>query len=249
MTISTQIQTYIETLPTTTACIRIRIGDTTLQTVGLVAILNGGYSDSPNSEFAAQIVERDELLDVVSDVLESNGYGTEFRKARLHACNSKGKCIKSKAITAVHGRLATQSGGDRAIEKLTDGFISMAMELRKTVATLSESLAWSEEQKREAEQSALEARVSAIDNEGYARLLEALQTDEGASDPMRDHAASMLSNIVSMFSNGNIGAPPSRETVKQWVSNPEFVREMMSDPDIALHFMSAFENNEESNME
>ena len=242
MTTQTQIQHFIDSLPKSVASIRIRIGDSSLQTVGIVSINDRGYRETANSEFAAIETDIDDLLDTVVDVLDNNGYSSEFRKARLHACTTTGKSLKSKALTAVHGRVAGLSGADRAIERLTDCVLSMAGEMRRTVSTLSESLAWSEEQKREAEEAAIEARVSAIDHEGYARLLETLQTDEGV-DPMREQAASMLGNIVSMFGGGVPKQSPSKDDVKEWVSDPEFVREMMSDPDIALHFMSAFEED------
>lgn len=245
MSTITQIQSFIDSLPSSVASLRIRIGDSSLQTVGIISIIGRNYKETANSEFSAIEIEEDEILDTVVDVLDNNGYASEFRKARIHACTSSGKSLKSKAITASHGRVAGLSGADRAIERLTDGLLSMAAEMRRTVATLSESLAWSEEQKREAEEAAIEARVSAIDHEGYARLLETLQAED--SDPMREQAATILGNVVNMF--GGRPTTPTKDDVKSWVSNPDFVREMMADPEIALGFMSAFEGPEEESPE
>ena len=131
---SPAIQSWLEKLPVTTDMIRVRVGGQTLHTVATLAIEGRSYTDK-DSEFAPIWIPLEDLCDSIFDSLSENGFGEEHTKARLHAYR-KGKPLKSKAITATSGRAATQSGTDRAIEKLTDGILQSCAEMRKTVAII-----------------------------------------------------------------------------------------------------------------
>ena len=68
---------------------------------------------------------------------------------------------------------------------------------------MSDSLTWSETQRRESEEHALAARVDALDAESYSRALEMI-ADEGieeARDPLKEQAAQVLGRVADMFTD------------------------------------------------
>jgi len=246
------IQSWLEKLPVTTDMIRVRVGGQTLHTVATLAIEGRSYTDK-DSEFAPIWIPLEDLCDSIFDSLSENGFGEEHTKARLHAYR-KGKPLKSKAITATTGRAATQSGTDRAIEKLTDGILQSCAEMRKTVAILSETLAHREERLSDAIDVAIDSRAAEVDADGYARILEMLadagdeiQDDGATEDPLKLQAAQVLQSVAGMFTNSQEAKQkPSVENVREWVNNADFINEMMQDNAVQAGLYNAFMSYEEN---
>ena len=240
MSTISQIQPWIEKLPQSSVMIRIRVGDTSLQTVATIAIEGRGYRDT-DSDFAAIWHTLEDLPDVITSSLEDNGYGDLYKKGRLHAYDVKGKSNSSRAITATHGRIATLSGADRAIEKLTEGLLAATAENRKVIAILAETLTHREERMTEAIDAAMESRADALDADAYSMALEMLnESPEEGTDPLKTQAATVLGQVANMITGQSPNRTPSKEEIRSWMSNPEFIREMMQDPDIQADFMEAF---------
>jgi len=241
MSTISQIQPWIEKLPQSSVMIRIRVGDTSLQTVATIAIEGRGYRDT-DSDFAAIWHTLEDLPDVITSSLEDNGYGDLYKKGRLHAYDVKGKSNSSRAITATHGRIATLSGADRAIEKLTEGLLAATAENRKVIAILAETLTHREDRMSEAIDAAMDSRADALDADAYSMALEMLnESPEEGNDPLKTQAATVLGQVANMFTGQqNQNQAPTKEQIRNWVSNPEFVKEMMQDPDIQADLYSAF---------
>ena len=250
MSTISQIGPWIEKLPKTAVMIRVRVGDSSMQTVATIAIEGRGYRDT-DSDWAGEFRSLEDLPDAITEALEDNGYGDTHKKARLHAYDVKGKSFSSRAITATHGRIATLSGSERAIEKLTDGLLAASAENRKVIAILADTLTHREERMTEAIDAALDSRADALDADAYSMALEMLnEGPENEADPLKTQAATVLGQVANMFTGQATNQPPTKDQIRSWVANPEFVKAMMEDPEIQADlysaFMSGFPDEEES---
>lgn len=233
---------WLEKLPESVSHVRVRIGDTSLTTVGCIGIEGRGYKDD-DSDFAATWCDIDALSQVIGDMLSDGDFGHLHRKARLHAHSKNGKQVRTKSLTAERSERASQMSSEAAsIQMLTQGLLSMAAEMRRSLHVLSDSLAWSEQSRKDAEEYGLAARAEALDAEAYSKALEMI-TDEHVEpdDPLKQQAAAVLGQVANMFTGGGMqpGGPTS-DQVKEWVSNPEWLNSMMSEPDIQEAILNAY---------
>ena len=236
---------WIEKLPESVSHIRIRIGDTSLTTTGVIAIESRGYKDD-DSDFAAFFVDVDSLTQVVGDMLSDGDFGHIYRKARLHAHSKNGKQVRTKSLTAEKTERASQMSSEAAsIQMLTQGLLSMAAEMRRSLHVLSDSLAWSEQSRKESEEYGLAARADALDAEAYSKALEMLTDENGVEeDPLKIQAANVLGQVASMFTMAPTGAPTT-DQVKEWMADKDFFDSMMSEPGIQEAFLNAYVNQTE----
>ena len=232
---------WIEKLPESVSHIRIRIGDTSLTTTGVIGIEGRQYKDD-DSDFAAFFVDVDSLTQVVGDMLSDGDFGHIYRKARLHAHSKNGKQVRTKSLTAEKTERASQMSSEAAsIQMLTQGILSMAAEMRRSLHVLSDSLSWSEQQRRESEEHALSARVDALDAESYSRALEMLTDGEAEEyDPLKEQAANVLGQVATMFTGAPQHTAPTPDQVKEWMSNKEYFDNLMSEPGIQEAFLNAY---------
>lgn len=240
MTTQKQIQTWVEKMNKNTVMIRVRVGDSSMLTVSTIAIEGRGYKDS-DSDYAAIWRTLEELPDSIWEQLEDNGFGDLHKKARLHAYTIKGQGCGSRLLTATHGRISQLSGTDRAIEKLTEGLLQATAENRKVIAILAETLTHREERMTEAIDAAMDSRADALDADAYSMAMEMINEAPGEDhDPLKQQAATVLQQVAGIFTQGHTQQAPTRDQVRNWVRNPEFVRSMMEDPEIQADLMSAF---------
>lgn len=231
---------WIEKLPESVSHIRVRVGDTSLTTIGCIGIEGRNYKDD-DSDFTATWCDIESVAQVVGDMLADGDYGYQYRKARLHAHSKNGKQVRTKSLTAAKTERAHQQSSESAsIQMLTQGLLSMAAEMRRSLHVLSDSLTWSEQQRKESEEHALSARVDALDAESYSRALEMLadEVHEGP-DPLKEQAANVLGQVASMFKPESQQAP-TVDQVKEWVSNPEWFDDVMQDAAIQEAILSAY---------
>lgn len=231
---------WIEKLPESVSHVRVRIGDTSLTTVGCIGIEGRGYKDD-DSDFSATWCDIDALSQVIGDMLSDGDFGHLHRKARLHAHSKNGKQVRTKSLTAERTERASQISSEAAsIQMLTQGLLSMAAEMRRSLHVLSDSLSWSEHQRRESEEHALSARVDALDAESYSRALEML-TDEPHDeyDPLKEQAANVLGQVAGMFT-GQQHQAPTKDQIKEWVANKEWFESVMHEPEIQEAILNAY---------
>lgn len=232
---------WVDTLPSTVALLRVRVGEATkLHTVGTVAIETRGYTGD-DSEHEPQWVDITGAADAVADILEENGFGDDHRKARIHAHTKTGKQCKTKSLTATTGRAVTASSSDRALEKMTEGILQMAGEMRRSLAVLSDTLTHREGLLKEAIDSSLTARVDALDADAHSKMMEWMMesTDDEQGDELKSQASTVLQSVVGMLTGKMGPMTPTADQVRQWVHTPGF-REMVKDPDLQAEFIQAF---------
>ena len=237
---------WVDTLPSTAALLRVRVGEgTKLHTVGTVAIETRGYTGD-DSEHEPQFVDISGAADAVSDILEENGYGDDHRKARIHAHTKTGKQCKTKSLTATTGRAVTASSSDRALEKMTDGILQMAGEMRRSLAVLSDTLQHRENLLTDAINSSLSSRVDALDADAHSKMMEWMMdsSTDTADDEFKNQASTVLQSVVGMLTGAKGPMKPTAEQVRQWVHTPEF-REMVRDPELQAEFIQAFMDMDE----
>tara|TARA_B100001123_G_scaffold448847_1_gene611657 strand:- start:175 stop:966 length:792 start_codon:yes stop_codon:yes gene_type:complete len=234
---------WINNLPKTTAMIRVRLGGETsrLSTVGTIAIIGRGYNGS-DSEFEPIECELEDVVDQLVDLMSDNGWETDHKCARIHACSKAGKQIRSKSLTASKGRAQEISGAERALEKMTDGIISLSMEMRRSLGVLSDALAHREQVTADSIDQAIQSRWGELESDSYATLLEQIQRMEDVSsnnqdDTVKEQAGLALTKVLSMFGSPQ---PNPHELIREWIKNPEFVRDVMSDPDIQEQILRAY---------
>ena len=237
---------WVDTLPSTAALLRVRVGEgTKLHTVGTVAIETRGYSGD-DSEHEPHWCDITGAADAVSDILEENGYGDDHRKARIHAHTKNGKQCKTKSLTATTGRAVTASSSDRALEKMTDGILQMAGEMRRSLAVLSDTLTHREGLLTEAINTSLSSRVDALDADAHSKMMEWMMenNEETENDEFKSQASTVLQSVVGMLTGAKGPMKPTAEQVRQWVHTPEF-REMVRDPELQAEFIQAFMDMDE----
>lgn len=237
---------WVESLPNNVALLRVRVGDgTKLHTVGTVAIEGRGYKGD-DSEHEPQWVDIMSAADTVSDILQENGFGEDHRKARIHGHTVTGKQSKTKSLTATTGRAATASSSDRALEKMTDGLLQMAGEMRRSLAVLSDTLTHREGLLTDAINSTLSARVDALDADAHSKMMEWMMDSqtEDEGDQLKSQASKMLESVVGMMTGAQANKSPSADQVREWIKRPDF-KEMMRDPDLQADFIQAFMDMDE----
>jgi hypothetical protein len=244
-----EISKYVGRLGVKIGMVRVRIGDNALSTVATVAI-QGRSWDAATSEFEPIVVDIEDLAETIETVLVDSGFETEYRKARLHSHTANGKQGPTKTLNATKGRAVEVAGSDRAIEQLTSGLLGMANQLQKSFRTVCEALSHQHERTREAEYAALESRVNEIDATGQIKFMEHvmdLGEDQHEEDEMRTQAGQLLNSVVSHIT-GNHNARPSADQVKAWAAaNPEWLRDLVRDPDIAVAIYESFSEGEPDN--
>ena len=242
MRTTSTITQWVESLPATVALLRVRVGEgTKLHTVGTVAIETRGYTGD-DSEHEPQFVDISGAADAVSDILEENGFGEDHRKARIHAHTKSGKQVKTKSLTATTGRAVTTSSSDRALEKMTDGILAMAGEMRRSLAVLSDTLTHREGLLTESINASLTSRVDALDADAHSKMMEWMMesAEPDQNDELKSHASEMIGTVLEMIGGGK-KAPvtPTADQVREWVKQPSF-RDMCKDPDLQAELLQAF---------
>jgi len=240
------ITQWVDSLPATAALLRVRVGEgTKLHTVGTVAIEGRHYSGD-DSEHEPQWCDISTAADAVSDILDENGFGEDHRKARIHAHTKSGKQCKTKSLTATTGRAVTASSSDRALEKMTDGILQMAGEMRRSLAVLSDTLTHREGLLTEAINTSLSSRVDALDADAHSKMMEWMMenNEENENDELKSQASSVLHSVVGMLTGAKAPMSPTADQVREWVKQPGF-REMCKDPDLQAELLQAFMDMDE----
>ena len=235
------ITQWVDSLPASAALLRVRVGEgTKLHTVGTVAIEGRHYSGD-DSEHEPQWCDISVAADAVSDILDENGFGEDHRKARIHAHTKSGKQCKTKSLTATTGRAVTASSSDRALERMTDGLLQMAGEMRRSLAVLSDTLTHREGLLTDAINSTLSARVDALDADAHSKMMEWMMesNEENESDEFKSQASNVLQSVMGMLTGNQGPMAPTADEVRQWVHTQGF-RDMIKDPDLQADFLQAF---------
>jgi len=200
------IKSWIESLPPEAVAIRIRLGTGRNQpTLSIVAIEGSGF----DSDDAGIIYVKDnELASVIEELALDAGWREEEPTLRLHAVSDKGKPLASWQLTDRNkGSTTSEKGSAYAISALTDGVLSMAAQLTKTIDILTESLAHSESSRAHMFEAMLEAREDQLGAESAA-LLAAMDNEPEAPDPIKQQAVDALSSVASVLvGGGGAGAP------------------------------------------
>lgn len=194
------IKSWIESIPPEAVAIRIRLGTGRNQpTLSIVAIEGSGFdSDDAGIIF----VKENELASVIEELALDAGWREEEPTLRLHAMSDKGKPLASWQLTDRNkGNTASEKGSAYAISALTDGVLSMAAQLTKTIDILTESLAHSESSRAHMFEAMLEAREDQLGAESAA-LLAALDNEPEAPDPIKQQAVDALSSVASVLVGG-----------------------------------------------
>ena len=200
------IKSWIESLPPEAVAIRIRLGTGRNQpTLSIVAIEGSGF----DSDDAGIIYVKDnELASIIEELALDAGWKEEEPTLRLHAMSDKGKPLASWQLTDRNkGSTTSEKGSAYAISALTDGVLSMAAQLTKTIDILTESLAHSETSRAHMFEAMLEAREDQLGAESAA-LLAAMDNEPEAPDPIKQQAVDALSSVASVLVGGVGGGEP-----------------------------------------
>jgi hypothetical protein len=99
------------------------------------------------------------------------------------------------------GSTTSEKGSAYAISALTDGVLSMAAQLTKTIDILTESLAHSESSRAHMFEAMLEAREDQLGAESAA-ILAAMDNEPPPPDPIKQQAVDALSNVAQVMMSG-----------------------------------------------
>jgi hypothetical protein len=194
------IKSWIESLPPEAVAIRIRLGSGRNQpTLSIVAIEGSGFS---SDDAGIIYVKETELSNVIEELALDAGWKEEEPTLRLHAMSDKGKPLASWQLTERDkGSTTSEKGSAYAISALTDGVLSMAAQLTKTIDILTESLAHSESSRAHMFEAMLEAREDQLGAESAA-LLASMDNEPEAPDPIKQQAVDALSSVAQVLVGG-----------------------------------------------
>ena len=137
------IKSWVDNLPDEAVAIRIRLGSGRNQpTLSIIAIEQSGFNDQDDAGII--FCKPNERADLIETLALDAGWKSEEPTLRLHAISRTGKAMASWQLTDRGHREKTNMGSDYSIGALTDGILSMASQLTKTIDILTESLAHSE---------------------------------------------------------------------------------------------------------
>tara|TARA_R100000655_G_scaffold109751_2_gene165282 strand:- start:3306 stop:4094 length:789 start_codon:yes stop_codon:yes gene_type:complete len=206
------IKSWVDALPPEAVAIRIRLGTGRNQpTLSIVAIEGSGFvSDDAGIIYCKE----PELASLIEELALDAGWKEEEPTIRLHAISDKGKPLASWQLTERNkGSTSNEKGSAYAISALTDGVLSMAAQLTKTIDILTESLAHSESSRAHMFEAMLEAREDQLGAESAA-LLAAMDNEPEAPDPIKQQAVDALSSVASVLVGGGAMGEPVEFTAE-----------------------------------
>ena len=212
MTRKRTIKSWIDGLPPEAVAIRIRLGTGRNQpTLSIVAIEGSGFvSDDTGIIYCKE----SELASLIEELALDAGWKEEEPTIRLHAMSEKAKPLASWQLTDRNkGSTTSEKGSAYAISALTDGVLSMAAQLTKTIDILTESLAHSETSRAHMFEAMLEAREDQLGAESAA-LLAAMDNEPEPPDPIKQQAVDALSSVASVLVGGGGGGEPVEFTAE-----------------------------------
>jgi len=205
------IKQWIEGLPAEAVAVRIRLGNgRNSPTISICALEGSGFrEDDDNGVIYCKDAERAEIIE---ELALDAGWGHEEPTLRLHAVSSRGKPIASWQLTKRGSteRAASGGGADYSISALTDGLLSMASQLTKTIDILTESLAHSESSRASMFEAMLEAREDQLTSETHA-LLAAMDGEPEPPDPLKMQAVQAFQSVAQTLAGGGGGAHAGSE--------------------------------------
>jgi hypothetical protein len=198
------IKSWIDNLPDEAIAIRIRLGSGRNQpTLSIIALENSGFKDQEDAGVIfCKPGERAELIETLA--LDA-GWKTEEPTLRLHAISRTGKAMASWQLTDRGQREKSQMGSDYSIGALTDGILSMASQLTKTIDILTESLAHSESSRAHMFEAMLEAREDQLTSETHA-ILAAMDQEPEPPDPLKMQAVQAFQTVAQSLAGVSPGA-------------------------------------------
>jgi len=207
------IKAWIENLPPEAVAIRIRLGSGRNQpTLSVIAIEGSGFQ---SDDAGIIYCEEKQLASLIEELALDAGWKEEEPTIRLHAMSIKGKPLASWQLTDKNkGSTTSETGSAYAINALTDGVLSMAAQLTKTIDILTESLAHSETSRAHMFEAMLEAREDQLGAESAA-LLAAMDNEPLPPDPIKQQAVDALSNVAHVMMGGQQNADFTAEDVRK----------------------------------
>jgi len=197
------IKSWVDSLPEEAVGIRIRLGSGRNQpTLSIIALENSGFNDQDDAGII--FCKEGERADLIETLALDAGWKIEEPTLRLHAISRSGKPLASWQLTDRGTREKTNMGSDYSIGALTDGLLSMANQLTKTIDILTESLAHSESSRAHMFEALLEAREDQLTSETHA-ILAAMDGEPEPPDPLKMQAVQAFQTVAQSLAGGAPG--------------------------------------------
>ncbi len=213
-----------------------------LYKVVLPLAIEQGWQPKPNEKSEVfQANDLDDLGDQIIETLDDTGFGVEYDKVRVFAYSSQGKQIKSKLITKPL-QLDNDNLQVSAIQALATANISMTGEVRRTLATVTDSNARLLELVNQLAEGFVDAKRLQVRAEqerlAYELVLDHQELEENQN--VKQDGLQLLSQIAQTIFEQKQGAGIDSEKLKEHIkNNPSVVDDFISDPDIVNAVMES----------
>ena len=210
--------------------------------VVLVDAIAQGWIAKPNEKSEVfQATDIDDLSDQILEILDDTGFGIEYEKVRVFAYSWQGKQIKSKLITKPIPS-NNQNMEVNAIQALATANISMTGEVRRTLATVTDSNAKLLELVNQLAESFVDAKRMQVKAEqerlAYELVLDHQDMEENQN--VKQDGLQLLSQIAQTIFEQKKANGFDTESLKEHLkNNPSVVDEFISDPDIVNAVMES----------
>lgn len=206
-----------------------------------LAIQEGWQPKQNEKSEVFQANDLDDLGDQLIEILDDTGFGVEYDKVRVFAYSSQGKQIKSKLITKPL-QLDNKDLQVSAIQALASANISMTGEVRRTLATVTDSNARLLELVNQLTESFVDAKRSQVRAEqerlAYELVLDHQELEENQN--VKQDGLQLLSQIAHTIFEQKQNASFDSEKLKEHIkNNPSVVDDFISDPDIVSAVMES----------
>jgi len=232
------IKGWIDNLTAAAVAVRIRLGSgRNVPTLSIIALEGSGFGEQDDASVI--FCKESERANLIEDLAIDAGWGMEEPTLRLHAMSITGKPLASWQMTKRDRPEKVGDGSNYSIAALTDGILSMAGQLTKTIDILTESLAHSESSRAHMFEAMLEAREDQLMSETEA-LLSALDQEPEPPDPIKMQAVQAFQSVAQTLAGGAGGGGGSDFTAEDVRAKAE--QDIWFKSDLAAEFVKMQQN-------